>query len=114
MVEDEKLSWLVGQLVGLIEIQNEAFEPPDDSEARLNDIAAEIARAVLLLSRFSKLKATIPRSRARLFAAPTSAATSLVPADLAKKYKQCCLANRAYSQEPGGCRQRSRNPQPSN
>jgi hypothetical protein len=42
VVEDEKLSWLLSPLVGFIEIQNEAFDPPNGFEARLNENAAEI------------------------------------------------------------------------
>jgi len=93
VVEDEKLSWLLSPLVGFIEIQNEAFEPPDDFEERLNNNAAEIPRAVLLLSRFAKLKATQASAPLPLRRRVKVGRNEPCSCGSGKKYKQCCLAN---------------------
>jgi uncharacterized protein len=91
LAADERLQPVIGPFVGFIDLGEEhAFEPADDIEERLEQSAAEIPRAILLLRKIAKLKAkgnSAPRVPARQ---PKIGRNDPCPCGSGLKYKRCC------------------------
>lgn len=88
--EDERTQPIITPFVGFIDAGNDPeFEPADDIEARLDDAAADIPRAILLLRKIAQIRARRPT-------VPTAPRTAKVgrndpcPCGSRKKFKRCC------------------------
>jgi uncharacterized protein len=88
--EDERMQPIITPFVGFIDFGHDPeFEPADDIEERLDDAAATIPRAVLLLRKIAKIRANRP--------APAIASRSAkvgrnnpCPCGSGTKFKRCC------------------------
>ncbi|HTW54360.1 MAG TPA: UPF0149 family protein [Stellaceae bacterium] len=89
LAEDERLQPIIAPLVGFIELDDPEFEPAEDIDDRLDQAAANIPRAILLLRKIAQLR----ESRASL-AGPTHRTkigrNDPCPCRSGKKYKRCC------------------------
>jgi uncharacterized protein len=86
---DERLTPVIMPLVGFIEIEDPEFEPAEDIEERLDEAAANIPRAILLLRKIAQLRAS------RTSAAGSMRRTKIgrndpCPCGSGKKFKRCC------------------------
>ena len=90
LAADERTQVIITPFVGFIDAdKDDGFEPAEDIDNRLDNAAAEIPRAVLLLRKSAKLRATRP--------SPTPQAQRVkigrndpCPCGSGKKYKRCC------------------------
>lgn len=92
LAEDERLQPIITPLVGFIEVDDPEFVPAEDIEERLDEAAADIPRAILLLRKIAQLRAN------RISAAGPTGRTKLgrndpCPCRSGKKYKRCCGLN---------------------
>lgn len=92
LAEDERLQPIITPLVGFIEVDDPEFVPAEDIEERLDEAAADIPRAILLLRKIAQLRAS------RISAAGPTGRTKLgrnhpCPCGSGKKYKRCCGLN---------------------
>ncbi|MBV8093832.1 MAG: SEC-C domain-containing protein [Acetobacteraceae bacterium] len=76
-------------MVGFIEIEDPEFEPAEDIEERLDEAAANIPRAILLLRKIAQLRAS------RASAAGPTRRTKIgrndpCPCGSGRKFKRCC------------------------
>jgi uncharacterized protein len=76
-------------LVGFIEIEDAEFEPAEDIEERLDEAAANIPRAILLLRKIAQLRA-IRTSAAGLMRRSKIGRNDPCPCGSGKKFKRCC------------------------
>ena len=90
LIEDERTQVLVTPFVGFIEpTAEETFEPAQDIDERLDQAAAEIPRAILLLRKISEI-------RVRRTSRPSPTRSTKVgrndpcPCGSGKKFKRCC------------------------
>ena len=89
LAEDERLQPIITPLVGFIEIEDPEFEPAEDIEERLDEAAANIPRAILLLRKIAQLRAS------RASAAGPTRRTKIgrndpCPCGSGRKFKRCC------------------------
>jgi uncharacterized protein len=91
LAEDERLQPILTPLVGFIEVDDPEFQPAEDIEERLDDAAAQLPRAILLLRKIAELRA----SRASVTALTRTKVGRNVPCPCGsgKKYKRCCGSN---------------------
>ena len=92
LAADARLQPIIAPLVGFIDIEDPEFEPAEDIEERLDDAAAAIPRAILLLRKIAKLRAS------RTGAVGPTRRTKVgrndpCPCGSGKKYKRCCALN---------------------
>ena len=88
--EDERMQPIITPFVGFVDVGHDPeFEPADDIEERLDDAAAAIPRAVLLLRKIAKIRANRP--------APVTASRSAKVGrndpclcGSGKKFTRCC------------------------
>jgi uncharacterized protein len=88
--KDERTQIIISPFVGFIDARKDPeFEPADDIDARLDEAAAEIPRAILLLRKIAQL-------RAQRVTTPTATRSTKVgrndpcPCGSGKKFKRCC------------------------
>jgi uncharacterized protein len=88
--KDERTQVIISPFVGFIDAgKDPEFAPADDIDARLDEAAAEIPRAILLLRKIAQL-------RAHRVATPTATRSTKVgrndpcPCGSGKKFKRCC------------------------
>jgi uncharacterized protein len=90
LAEDERTQVIIAPFTGFIDVgQDEAFEPAADIDARLDEAAAEIPRAILLLRKIAQIRANRPSVHAK----PRSAKAGRndpCPCGSGKKFKRCC------------------------
>jgi uncharacterized protein len=91
MAEDERTQVLISPFVGFLDLgEDEAFEPAEDIDERLDESIEQIPRAILILHKIAKLRA------ARTAEIPAPARRTKVgrndpcPCGSGKKYKHCC------------------------
>lgn len=92
LAEDERLQPIITPLVGFIEVDDPEFVPAEDIEERLDEAAAGIPRAILVLRKIAQLRAS------RIGAARSTGRAKLgrndpCPCGSGKKYKRCCALN---------------------
>ena len=92
LAEDGRLQPIIAPLVGFIEVDDPEFVPAEDIEERLDEAAADIPRAILLLRKVAQLRAS------RISAARSTGRAKLgrndpCPCGSGKKYKRCCGLN---------------------
>ena len=92
LAADERLQPIITPLVGFIELDDPKFVPAEDIEERLDDAAAGIPRAILVLRKIAQLRAS------RISAARSTGRAKLgrndhCPCGSGKKYKRCCGLN---------------------
>lgn len=90
LAADERTQVAVMPFVGFIDSgPDETFEPADDIENRLDDAAAQIPRAILLLRKIAQLRASRTSSVAQARRSKLGR-NDPCPCGSAKKYKRCC------------------------
>jgi uncharacterized protein len=89
LAADARLQPIIMPLVGFIEVDDPEFEPAKDIEERLDQAAADIPRAILLLRKIAQLRASRPSA-----VEPTRrmkiGRNDPCPCGSGKKYKRCC------------------------
>jgi uncharacterized protein len=58
LAEDDRLQPILTPLVGFTEVDDPQFEPAEDIEERLDEAAAQLPRAILLLRKIAQLRAS--------------------------------------------------------
>jgi uncharacterized protein len=89
LAEDERLQPIIIPLVGFIEIEDAEFEPAEDIEERLDEAAANIPRAILMLRKIAQLRA-IRTSAAGPMRRSKIGRNDPCPCGSGKKFKRCC------------------------
>jgi uncharacterized protein len=89
LAADERLKPAIAPLVGFIEIDDAEFEPAEDIEERLDEAAANIPLAILLLRKIAQLRA-IHTSAAGPTRRVKIGRNEPCPCGSGKKYKRCC------------------------
>ncbi len=91
LVEDERTRAVISPFVGFIDLgMDEAFEPADDIEDRLDDCVAQIPRAILILHKIAKLRAARAPETLAPIRRPKIGRNEPCPCGSGKKYKRCC------------------------
>ncbi len=89
LAADERTQVIIAPFVGFIDAGDETFELAADIDDRLDEAAAEIPRAILLLRKIAQLRAS--RSQAQPDARRTKIGRNdPCPCGSGKKYKHCC------------------------
>jgi uncharacterized protein len=87
LLADRRLQAVMAPLIGFIDVGDPEFVPAEDIDERLDEAAADLPRAILILRRIAQLRATQP---------PTSAHRGKIgrndpcPCGSGQKYKRCC------------------------
>jgi uncharacterized protein len=90
---DDRTQVLITPFVGFIDAGKGAdFEPADDIDDRLDEAAAEIPRAILLLRKIAQIRANRP-SRVQQTPRSKIGRNDPCPCGSGKKYKRCCGQN---------------------
>jgi uncharacterized protein len=89
LAADERLQPVITPLVGFIEVGDVEFEPAEDIDDRLDEAAADIPRAILLLRKIAQLRET-RTSAAHQTRRPKVGRNDPCPCRSGKKYKRCC------------------------
>jgi uncharacterized protein len=90
LVSDERMQSIVMPLVGFIDLgPDEMFEPAEDIDERLDEAAAQIPRAILLLKKIANIRASRPTPR------PLPHRSKIgrnhpCPCGSGMKFKRCC------------------------
>lgn len=89
LAADERLQPAITPLVGFIDINDPEFEPAEDIDDRLDEAAAYIPRAILILKKIAQLRASRPPATT-----PTRhgkiGRNDPCPCGSGRKYKRCC------------------------
>jgi uncharacterized protein len=93
LAADERLQGVIAPFVGFLDLSEDgAFEPAEDIDERLDESIEQIPRAVLILHKIAKLRATRDlRPPAPMRHAKTRR-NDPCPCGSGKKYKRCCGA----------------------
>ena len=89
LAEDERLQPIIAALVGFIEVEDPQFEPAEDIEERLDQAAADIPRAILLLRKIAQFRASRPTAAGQARRIKVGR-NDPCPCGSGKKYKRCC------------------------
>jgi uncharacterized protein len=90
LAADDRTQVLITPFVGFIDAGRGApFEPAADIDDRLDEAAAEIPRAILLLRKIAQMRASRVNP-ARQTTAPKTGRNDHCPCGSGKKYKRCC------------------------
>jgi uncharacterized protein len=90
LAADDRTQVLITPFVGFIDAgKGEGFEPAADIDDRLDEAAAEIPRAILLLRKLAQLRAS-RRNPVRQTPRPKIGRNDPCPCGSGKKYKRCC------------------------
>jgi uncharacterized protein len=90
LIEDERTQDLVVPFIGFFEQDDPGFEPADDMDERLDQAAAAIPRAILVLRKLAKLRATDNRPTSVGSVAGKIGRNVPCPCGSGMKYKRCC------------------------
>jgi uncharacterized protein len=82
---DERTQVLLAPLVGFMDIPDEAFEPAEDIDERLDEAAALIPRCILLLRKIAQFQHSRPETRRGKIGR-----NDPCPCGSDKKFKRCC------------------------
>ena len=92
LAADERLQPVITPLVGFFDLEDPEFEPAEDIDDRLNEAAANIPRAILILRKIAQLRASRPSANA-----PTRRGkvgrNAPCPCGSGQKYKRCCRSS---------------------
>jgi uncharacterized protein len=93
LLEDERAKVLVVPIVGFLGLDDPDFEPADDIDQRLDEAAAFIPRAILVLRKLATMRAT--RRPATDAPSPLGKLrrNKSCPCGSGLKYKRCCGRN---------------------
>lgn len=90
LAEDERTRVIIEPFVGFIDLgRDEAFEPAEDIEDRLDEAAARIPHAILLLRKIAELRAARPATGSATRRGKIGR-NDPCPCGSGKKYKRCC------------------------
>ncbi len=89
LAEDERTQPIITPFVGFIDAADETFAPAEDIDNRLDQAAAEIPRAILLLRKIAQLRAIRPQPQPEVRRTKIGRNDSC-PCGSGKKYKRCC------------------------
>jgi uncharacterized protein len=89
LAADERLQPVITPLVGFIDVGDDPFEPAEDINDRLDEAAADIPRAILILSKIAQLRASRPSAIAQRRPGKVGR-NDPCPCGSGKKYKRCC------------------------
>jgi uncharacterized protein len=89
LAEDERTQPIITPFVGFIDAGDETFEPAADIDDRLDQAAAAIPRAILLLRKIAQLRASRPQVQPELRRTKIGR-NDPCPCGSGKKYKRCC------------------------
>ena len=93
LAADDRTQVLITPIVGFIDAGKGAgFEPAPDIDDRLDEAAAEIPRAILLLRKIAQIRANRP-SRVQQTPRSKIGRNDPCPCGSGKKYKRCCGQN---------------------
>ncbi|MGH3184391.1 MAG: UPF0149 family protein [Streptosporangiaceae bacterium] len=93
LLEDQRTQEIVAPFIAFMEpTRDAAFEPPPDIDERLDQAAAEIPRAILLLRKIAELRASRP-SRQPQMRSSKPGRNDPCPCGSGKKFKRCCGQN---------------------
>jgi uncharacterized protein len=92
LAADERTQVIVAPFIGFIDLgKDEAFEPAADIDDRLDEAAAAIPRAILLLRKIANLRAARPRPGTSEPLRRTKVGRNEpCPCGSGKKFKRCC------------------------
>jgi uncharacterized protein len=92
LAADERTQVIIEPFVGFIDLgKDDAFEPAADIDDRLDEAAAAIPRAILLLKKIANLRAARPRPSTSEPVRPTKVGRNEpCPCGSGKKFKRCC------------------------
>lgn len=92
LVADERTRVLVAPFIGFIDLdRDEAFEPAEDINERLDEAAATIPRAILLLRKLANIRAARPKpSTPEPVRWDKVGRNEPCPCGSGKKFKRCC------------------------
>lgn len=90
---DDRLKPVITPFIGFIDIDDGAFVPADDIDERLDEAAGQIPRAILVLHKIAKLRASRAPKTAPPIRHPKIGRNDPCPCGSGKKYKRCCGAN---------------------
>ncbi len=90
LVNDERMQPIITPFVGFIDLgPDEMFEPAEDIDDRLDEAAAQIPRAVLLLKKIANIRASRPTAR-HLPHRTKIGRNDPCPCGSGMKFKRCC------------------------
>jgi yecA family protein len=90
LIEDHRTQVIVTPFVGFMDrIKDDTFEPAPDIDERLDEVATEIPRAILLLRKIAEPRAS-PTSRPTPLRSTKVGRNGPCPCGSGKKFKRCC------------------------
>lgn len=90
LAADERTQVIITPFVGFTDAgKDKGFEPAEDIDDRLDDAVAEIPRAILLLRKIARLRASRPSPTPQAQRAKIGR-NDPCPCRSGKKYKRCC------------------------
>lgn len=90
LAADQRTQVLITPFVGFIDAgKDPSFEPADDIDDRLDEAAAEIPRAILLLRKIAQMRASRP-TPVHQTSRPKTGRNDPCPCGSGKKFKRCC------------------------
>jgi uncharacterized protein len=90
LAEDERLQPLLTPFIGFLDVEDRDFEPADDIDSLLDEAAAAIPRATIILRKIAQFSAErTGRRRSKV------GRNDPCPCGSGLKYKRCCGADRA-------------------
>jgi uncharacterized protein len=90
LAADERTQVIITPFVGFIDANKDAgFEPAADIDDRLDEAAAEIPRAILLLRKIAQIRASRPKP-VRQTSPHKTGRNDPCPCGSGKKFKRCC------------------------
>ena len=95
LIKDQRTQVLVAPFVGFMDrLKDDAFEPAPDIDEQLDEAAADIPRAILLLRKIAELRASRPSWASSQRPSPTRSTkvgrNDPCPCGSGKKFKRCC------------------------
>ncbi len=90
LIEDQRTQDIVVPFIGFMDAARDAaFEPASDIDERLDQAAAEIPRAILLLSKIAEIRASRPSHQPQMRSSKAGR-NDPCPCGSGKKFKRCC------------------------
>jgi uncharacterized protein len=90
LIEDERTQDLVVPFIGFFQSDDPEFEPADDIEERLDQAAAAIPRAILVLRKLAKLRGADGLAAHKGTVSGKIGRNEPCPCGSGIKYKRCC------------------------
>ncbi|MBI3675132.1 MAG: SEC-C domain-containing protein [Proteobacteria bacterium] len=91
LAEHERLQLLLAPFIGFLDIADPDFVPADDIDERLDEAAAVIPHATVVLRKLAQMRSAKPQAAAARGGKPGRNAPC--PCGSGLKYKRCCGAN---------------------